>query len=117
MPRYVILCHATPERPSHFDFMLEAGDILRTWSLSREPVIGETIPAIAIFDHRLHYLDYEGPVSDNRGSVSQWDAGNYETVQQDDSRWEVLLSGQKINGHVVIEKTADEWTFHFQKGN
>jgi hypothetical protein len=47
MPRYVILWHELPEthevgaaRESHWDLMLEWGDVLRTWALASEPTVG-----------------------------------------------------------------------------
>ncbi|MCS7047501.1 MAG: hypothetical protein NZO58_14185, partial [Gemmataceae bacterium] len=77
MPRYVILEHDHPAL--HWDFMLERGDVLRTWRLPAPPSIGK-IAAQALADHRRAYLDYEGPVSGNRGTVRRWDAGTYATI-------------------------------------
>ena len=39
MPRFVILRHDKP-RGEHFDFMLEAGDVLKTWALALAPGSG-----------------------------------------------------------------------------
>ena len=74
MPRFVILEHDHPVL--HWDFMLEAGDVLRTWRLSAPPIRGAIVAAERIGDHRRLYLDYEGPVSDGRGNVVRWDAGS-----------------------------------------
>ena len=84
MPRFVILRHEgrDPEQPSvHWDLMLESGGILRTWALAALPAAGEPITAEQLPDHRLHYLDYEGPLSGNRGSVTRWDHGSFELVR------------------------------------
>ena len=82
MPRYVILQHEMPagheDRPLHWDLMFEWHDSLRTWALACEPRAGVEIAARRLSDHRLAYLDYEGPVSGDRGSVRRWDAGTYE---------------------------------------
>ena len=64
MPRYVILEHETTGG-SHFDFMLETGGTLKTWSISQPPLNGVEMDAEALPDHRLAYLDYEGPISDD----------------------------------------------------
>ena len=64
MPRFVILEHDHPVL--HWDLMLEAGDVLQTWRLANPPTPGCAIDATALPDHRLTYLDYEGPVSGNR---------------------------------------------------
>ena len=60
VPRYVILEHDHPAR--HWDFMLESGDVLRTWRLAAPPRPGGAVAAEPSFDHRRAYLDYEGPV-------------------------------------------------------
>src|SRR5204862_462785 len=72
MPRFVILEHDHPER--HWDFMLEAGPVLRTWRLAKAPdATGIRIAAQPLGDHRALYLDYEGPLSGARGTVTRWD--------------------------------------------
>src|SRR4051794_8490712 len=55
MPRFVILEHDHPVL--HWDFMLEVGDVLRTWRLAAPPAAGMTVPAEPSFDHRKLYLD------------------------------------------------------------
>lgn len=76
MPRYVILRHDWPA--PHFDLLLEAGGVLKAWRLSAEPVPGVWVPAEPNADHRPLYLDYEGPVSGGRGTVTRYAAGVYE---------------------------------------
>ena len=71
MPRFVILTHDHPHL--HWDFMLEADGVLKTWRLQDEPLPGRKFetPAEPLPDHRIAYLDYEGPVSNNRGIVTR----------------------------------------------
>ncbi len=64
MPRFVILEHDHPF--VHWDFLLEDGDHLRSWRLKEQPAPGRTVEAEAMVDHRLRYLDYEGPVGGGR---------------------------------------------------
>ena len=52
--------------------MLEAGDVLKTWALPQPPQPGVEMECTALADHRLAYLDYEGPLSGNRGAVTRW---------------------------------------------
>ena len=80
MPRFVILEHDHPRL--HWDLMLEAGDVLRTWRLAEIPRPGVTIRAESLGDHRKLYLDYEGPVVGNRGQVKRWDAGTYAALEE-----------------------------------
>ena len=75
MPRFVILEHDWPAR--HWDLLLEAGAVLRAWRLLAEPGPAAAVPAEPNADHRPAYLDYEGPVSGGRGTVSRWDAGTF----------------------------------------
>jgi hypothetical protein len=106
--RYVILEHDHPQR--HWDFMLEAGDVLRTWRLAKPPQPGETVGAEATFDHRSFYLDYEGPVSGNRGTVVRWDAGTFTWLQQAGDCLVVRLNGERLNGEAVLRhNAAGDW--------
>jgi hypothetical protein len=104
MPRFVILEHDHPHL--HWDLMLEAGDILRTWRLSAPPRPGETVAAEPAFDHRLHYLDYEGPVSGGRGRVVRWDHGTYAGTKERDGRLVVRFEGERLRGTAVLERGA-----------
>ena len=71
--RFAILTHDHPF--PHWDLLLEAGETCRTWRLLANPDSEGPIPAEILPDHRVFYLDYEGPVSGNRGTVLQWDSG------------------------------------------
>jgi hypothetical protein len=100
MPRFVILEHDHPQL--HWDLMLEAGNALRTWRLASPPQEEQVIPIEPIGDHRLAYLDYEGPVSGNRGSVRRWDWGTFEQVQDGARPLSVELCGQRIQGRLEL---------------
>ena len=84
MPRFVVLRHELPPdspRGSHYDLMLEAGGVLQTWACEKLPRLGQTVAAERLPDHRLAYLDYEGPVS-GRGDVTRVLSGEYESVTE-----------------------------------
>jgi hypothetical protein len=91
MPRYVVLSHDWPT--PHFDLMLEHGDKLRTWRLTSWPP-GEVIERLP--DHRLTYLEYEGPVSGGRGEVIRIAGGVYRVVREDAEQWVVELAGMGL---------------------
>ena len=69
----------------HWDLMLEDGLSLLTLAFEELPapvMPGQTRspnswPAKRLADHRPLYLDYEGPVSQNRGNVFRVAAGNF----------------------------------------
>src|SRR5262245_5130196 len=98
--------------------MLETGDTLRTWALAAEPAPNLEIHATALDDHRLAYLTYEGPISGDRGSVTQWDAGEYELVTESKDKLVAQLSGKKLDGKASLEREGGEdqrWIFRFSE--
>lgn len=100
MPRFVILAHNWPFL--HWDFLLELEGRLASWRLLSEPNERARIVAEAIPDHRSIYLDYEGPVSHGRGEVTQWDAGDYELLEESVSGLTLQLKGRRIQGRAVL---------------
>ena len=76
--RYVILHHTGIPAP-HFDLMFETaqGASLATW---RSPVWPIQSPTIVerLADHRIAYLDYEGPVNNDRGQVTRIAGGTFQ---------------------------------------
>ena len=119
MPRFVILIHDHPFL--HWDFLLEDGDRCRTWRFLENPerILSDFI-AQALPNHRLMYLDYEGPVSGNRGTVHRWDVGRFEWEINQPEVCKVQLFGEKWRGMVRLlasspnesvdsEYPADRW--------
>jgi predicted kinase len=105
MPRFVVLEHDWPT--THWDFLLEAGPALRAWRLLEEPASGKAIPAEPNIDHRSVYLDYEGPLSGDRGGVTRWDAGTFEWVKDEAGGVVVRLRGKRLKGRAVLEPRAN----------
>ena len=99
----------------HWDFMLEYEAALRTWRLALSPVRAGAIAAEAIADHRLAYLDYEGPVTGNRGTVTALDRGEYLPVVNDGDIVEVELRGDKFKGRARLSRLSESgnWEFEF----
>jgi hypothetical protein len=115
MPRFVILRHDSP-RGVHFDFMLEAGDVLKTWALPEPPQPDVDMECEALADHRLAYLDYESPISGGRGSVTQWDQGTYAVECQSAAEWIVDLAGERLMGTATLRRLSEvssAWHFRF----
>jgi hypothetical protein len=136
MPRFVLLYHACPaeyERPSHWDLMLEVGDTLHTWALGKLPhqwrlaqvatsAIDPCCPALAagnvvhaeqLGHHRPVYLEYEGPLSGNRGQVHRIDHGAYEGEPESPRGWQFELIGHAVRGRIVLERDEHEqWFLH-----
>lgn len=101
MPRFVVLEHDWPIL--HWDFLLEAGPVLRAWRLLAEPGQTRSVPAEPNADHRLLYLDYEGAVSGDRGSVRKWDAGTFDWIEDGPECVVIEVHGAKLVGRCVLE--------------
>jgi hypothetical protein len=116
MPRFVILQHET-DAGSHYDLMLEVGGVLKTWSLSEPPEADREVACRSLPDHRLAYLDYEGPISGGRGSVKRWDQGTYQREEPIAAEWVVELFGDRMVGratltlHTAAGDDASMWSF------
>jgi len=95
--------------------MLEKEAVLRTWRLDRPPTQPGPIAAQAVADHRLAYLDYEGPVSGGRGTVQAFDRGEYSLLTDDRLIIEVKLQGDMLRGRATLKHLPDsgrsEFTF------
>ena len=84
-------------RPVHWDLMLEPARCpegerlpLITFATTTEP--GSWLTSLRrvlrLPDHRAIYLDYEGPISNDRGSVERVDKGSLEWILISDSKLE-----------------------------
>ncbi len=104
MPRFVILEHDHPFL--HWDLMLEMGNALRTWRLAAPPALEAAVAAEPLGDHRMLYLNYEGPVSRGRGHVRRWDSGSYDGFFASEGQVEFRLEGARVRGHVRIVGTT-----------
>jgi len=108
--RFVILRHEGVESP-HFDLMFEtsSGSDLATFRCPKWPVtLGTELTALS--DHRRAYLDYEGPLSNNRGHVTRVLSGscNVEgSISMPPRQVIRLLTPAPIA--IVIEQAAERW--------
>jgi hypothetical protein len=94
--------------------MLEADESLLTWELRELPAAWggtglDSVSATRLPDHRLAYLDFEGPVSGDRGSVRRVVAGKFEMLEQNEQRIRATLDSSTIRGAIELTRTADNW--------
>ena len=111
MPGFAILEHR--HQGMHWDLLLEDGPAMRTWSLGSRPDTPGPVPASPLPDHRLDFLDYEGPVSRDRGHVVQWDRGTFRWLVRSDDHVELAFSGRRLAGRVRLDRADAGWTFLF----
>jgi hypothetical protein len=107
--RFVILHHVLPPdsgRADHFDLMLErdADGPLLTWELPELPQFHSEYAARQLPPHRREYLDYEGPVSGDRGHVTRKARGTCEWIEPT----VVKLTSETLNAVVTIESGAGD---------
>ncbi len=104
--RFAILTHDQPF--IHWDLLLEAGEVAWTWRLLDEPGPDRTVRSERIGDHRLLYLDYEGPVSGHRGNVTRWDSGTYRISEERESELLVMLWGQRGAWRLALARASSD---------
>ncbi len=112
--RFVVLRHAQ-DGHHHFDLMIDSGPALATWKMSQPPETTCASPqdCLRLPDHRRRYLDYQGPLPDNRGEVSRHDDGHCIVHSCSAVCWEVTFFGRELLGHVRLERrtqSGDDWS-------
>jgi hypothetical protein len=114
-PRFVVLEHDHPFL--HWDLMMEAGPALRTWRLAAPPAAGAEVEATPLGEHRRLYLDYEGPLSGDRGRVARWDHGTFTWESEEEGLVAVRLDGARLQGLLRLQRqTAESWRASFTPG-
>ncbi len=108
MPRTVVLRHHLPDGTHHFDWLLEPADppaphaaeraddpnerVLIAWRLAAWPIpAGSSIAAERLPPHRRLYLNYEGPISGNRGTVQRIATGTATISADTPDRFEAVV--------------------------
>ena len=118
--RYVILRHDPPAGSGehvHWDLMLDNGTTLWTWSMEAMPETGKPVAAQRIADHRRVYLDYEGPVSRNRGTVVRQESGQYTILNDQETSLQVQMKSPNRSGVLQLTRDGNEptrWLAVFQ---
>jgi len=101
---FVVLEHRCREG-THWDFMLAfpGRERLATWRLEQDPTVAPgPIRGEPIGDHRRDYLDYEGPLSGDRGFVTRRDRGEAVVLSHNAARLRARLEGVLLRGEIEI---------------
>jgi hypothetical protein len=121
VPRFVILEHRGTERYKpgvHWDLLLEWGEILKAWELPSHPLECEYQLVTSLPDHRLFYLEYAGPVADDRGTVRPIFGGQYEIVRHTTELLSLrFVTSEAASGAIVLRpepENEEQWRFELR---
>ena len=104
-PRFVL--HEHFSKHHHFDLRLEHDGALASWAVPKglPNIPGERRLAIAVEDHPLDYLGFEGTIPEGEygaGEVKIADTGTYDPVAWDREHIDVHLQGARFIGNYVL---------------
>jgi hypothetical protein len=60
-------------------------------------------------DHRIEYLEIEGPIGGNRGEVRRIVAGEYENVREAGAVWNVRIMAGAMRGEILLSDSSMEF--------
>lgn len=100
----------------HYDLRLEMDGVLKSWAIPKEPPVVPGIKrlAIAVDDHDLSYINFEGVIPEGMygaGSVEIWDSGEYKLLEKTPRKIAVYLKGERLQGYYSLIKFKDNWLF------
>ena len=106
--RYVVLRHEGIPDP-HYDLLFETlpGSPLVSWRSPRWPIETDT-PLKRLPDHRREYLDYEGPLTGERGHVRRVTTGYFRLDHRDDTLWRLTFRDLIASSQLEFRREADE---------
>jgi hypothetical protein len=110
--RYVVLRHEGIAQP-HFDLMFETApdSPLATWRADRWPIHhGSALTKLP--DHRRAYLEYEGPLSGDRGQVSRVTAGTFLLANNNTGLFAGEFSDTGVQ-FTFVKDGPDSWVCYF----
>lgn len=107
--RFALLEHDHPVK--HWDLLLQQGNRLLGWRGDPQGHFLNGGLVVQTADHRMAFLDYEGPLTGDRGSVRRIDSGPLKWRRFGLDLMEAEIQGLKWRGVLKLKKIAgNEWT-------
>lgn len=112
----------------HFDFRLEIGGVLKSWSLRKGPSMDPDVRRLAVptEDHPVEYLKFQGDIPEGNYGAGEhriWDEGNYKLLDGDDAeeqfekgKFKFDLDGEKLKGSFNLFRLGDRDQWLMVKG-
>ena len=92
---------------THFDWMFQVDDALKTWATETIDRFDHPIKLAArrLPNHRTAYLEFEGPLSRDRGVVTRICSGTFHMIKDSNDQWiaQLLLNCESEIQHAFIE--------------
>src|SRR5688572_12178508 len=121
--KHRFVCQEHHASSLHFDFRLEIGGVLKSWSIRKGPSMNPAIRRLAVptEDHPVEYLEFQGDIPEGNygaGKHRIWDSGNYRLLegaspeeQFEKGKLKFELSGEKLKGTFNFFRLGerDQW--------
>jgi bifunctional non-homologous end joining protein LigD len=121
--KHRFVCQEHHASSLHFDFRLEIGGVLKSWSIRQGPSLVPQIRRLAVptEDHPVEYLEFQGTIPEGNYGAGEhmiWDAGSFKLFEGESAeeqfqkgKLKFELQGKKLKGAFSLFKlgSRDQW--------